>query len=288
MSFLDLKWHFGTALRRLGGSMNKERERILYEKMIAGDSDARETLILEHDYLVQKIAKKYEHLAPIEDLIQEGRVALIMRMDHFDANKGRLKVYSIPFIHQRICRFLSRHRSMVRLPEPQTQALLKLIRIRDRIQVELHREATVDDLKRDSEVISDHKNYQKWNKSVISLEDYISILNFSEPVSSLEYTITEDENIKLLDVIADPVAEDRIRAIELQDLGDRLLEVLNERECFILKAIASGWTRKEIGEHLGLNSQDISNRKLQAIKKIKEHVKNDPELTEVLKDMGLL
>ena len=182
----------------------------------------------------------------------------------------------------------NRQRIMVRLPEPQTQALLKLIRIRDRIQVELHREATVDDLKCDSEVISDHKNYQKWNKSVISLEDYISILNFSEPVSSLDYTITEDENIKLLDVIADPVAEDRIRAIELQDLGDRLLEVLNERECFILKAIASGWTRKEIGEHLGLNSQDISNRKLQAIKKIKEHVKNDPELTEVLKDMGLL
>lgn len=69
--------------------LSKERERELFLKARAGDSDARNTLIEHNLRLVAHIVKKYYlSYRDQEDLISVGTVGLIKAIDSFDVENG--------------------------------------------------------------------------------------------------------------------------------------------------------------------------------------------------------
>jgi len=73
--------------------LSKEEQRSLYHKMQEGDAEARETIICSCLPLVIDIAKKFrcnnKHI-DLEDMIQEGNVALMKAVDKWDISKGTI------------------------------------------------------------------------------------------------------------------------------------------------------------------------------------------------------
>lgn len=266
--------------------IGREEEEKLYEAMKNGDEDARDDLIMGHKYLVIQIAREYAAYGPYEDLVQEGFIGLINAVDKYDLNKNRLRAYARPAVKYAIVQFLAKNKHIIRLPEPQTYELLKLLKIKNDLEIKLGREPTFDELMKDKRVIEFHKSYQDTKGSRISLKDYVMLVEYGNPVSSLNEPVTKDSDVILQDLIEDPLQQKQFEKIELDDLQNILLEILNDRERFILESLAKGWNGSQIAEQLGITPQGVSMTKIAAVKKIKNLVNGDPELEEIINSMG--
>ena len=266
--------------------LSKSKEEELYNLMKNGDMDARDELILAHSYLVIKIANQYSKYGPLEDLEQEGFVALTKAVDKYNFRKGRLRTYCYQTVRTHILRFLAKNTDVIKLPEPQVHQLLLLLRIKEKLAIELKRDPTYDELMKNKEVIKAYKDYSKKKDTKFTLKEYVDLIGFSEPIFSLNEPIAEDSNILLEDVIEDPTSESEHKKIELDDIGNNVMEILTDREKLILKSCAKGLTGQEIGSKLGITTQAVSESRLRSIRKIKKYVKDDPELSELISNLG--
>lgn len=266
--------------------ISMEEEEDLYKKMKEGCPDARDDLIMGHKFLVVKLAKQYAPYGSYEDLLQEGFIGLIRAVDKYDINVARLRTYSYQSIQQQMLRFLNKTRHIIRLPEPQTYALLKLLRIKGDMEKELGKEPSIKDLMDNPQVIENHEQFQKSTKSKISLKEYVNLLEYGNREVSLNTPVLEDSENELMDFVEDPHQQSGFERVEVEDLNNALMDDLEEREVFILKSLSKGLTGQEIGDQLGITTQSVSAIKLSAIKKIKWFVEQDPELKEVVENLG--
>jgi RNA polymerase primary sigma factor len=88
------------------------------KKVKDGDEEAKDELIKRNLRFVISVAKQYENPAiPIEDLINEGNLGLIMGVNHYDPTKGmKLISYAVFWIRKSIMEYISNYNKMVRLP----------------------------------------------------------------------------------------------------------------------------------------------------------------------------
>ena len=75
-------------------------------------------LVIGHLRLVVALARRYRRLnLPLEDLIQEGNLGLVVATRCFDPERhGRFSAHAARYIRQAICRALSRKARMIRIP----------------------------------------------------------------------------------------------------------------------------------------------------------------------------
>lgn len=87
--------------------LEKEEETFLLEKMLSGDTEARNKLIEHNLRLVAHIVKKYDHKSEdSDDLISIGTIGLIKGIDSFKGSKGtRLTTYCARCIENEILMF---------------------------------------------------------------------------------------------------------------------------------------------------------------------------------------
>ena len=268
--------------------LTEEQEKDLYEQMKNGDDDARDDLIMGHKYLVIKLALKYAPHGSYEDLLQEGFIGLIKAVDKYDIEKGRLRTYADRRIRQHMLRYLDKTRNIIRLPEPQTYALLKLLRIRGSMRHDLGREPSLEEIMDNPQVVENHKQFQKSNKSKMTLKEYVSLLKYGASAISLNSPVSDDSENTLEDFIEDPNQQKEFNRIEKENLVNVVMDDLDEREIFVLKSIANDVVLQEIGNELGITAQAVSSIKFTAIRKIKASVRNNPELKEIINNMGFL
>ena len=112
------------------------------------------------------------------------------------------------------------------------------------------------------------------------------MLDFGAPVKSLDLPISDESDLTLEDVIEDPKQQKDFKNIELKDLGNSVMNILSKRERFILRSVAEGWTGQEIGDKLGITTQRVSDIKIDAIKRVRKHVRSNPELQEIISNSG--
>ena len=266
--------------------ISEEQEAELYEAMKNGDMDARDDLIVGHKYLVIQLAREYAPYGPYEDLVQEGFIGLINAVDKYNLERSRLRVYAWSAVKYEIVKFLAKNKHIVRLPEPQTHELLKLLKVRENLEFELYREPTLDELIKDERVLDLYRNYRKNTGLKTSLKDYVMLIEYGDPVSSLNAPVFDDAEVEIQDIIEDPWQQRLFEEIELNDLQNILMDLLSDREKFILKSLSEGWNGSQIAEKLGITPQGVSIAKLTAVKKIKIFVKKNPELKELISEMG--
>ena len=113
-----------------------------------GDREARDQMIKANLPLVVKIARNYEgNGMPLLDLISEGNIGLIKAVERFDPSKGgKLSTYGAPWIKQAIIQALVNQSKVVRLPKHVVEKLGKMGRASMRLQEELGREPTDEEL----------------------------------------------------------------------------------------------------------------------------------------------
>lgn len=246
------------------------------QEQIAAAEEARQRLIAAHLWLVVELARPYaKRGAPLLDLIQEGNIGLLQAIERFEPERGaRLATYATWWIRHAILRALADERHPLRLPATVRNTLAHLRRMYAELAQQLGREPTERDLV-ERLGLPEHK-----------LAEWQLLL---QPLLSLDGPVSEDDEITLGDLVADPRAdrvEDQVIGMLAQAYIRATIERLSpqERQVLALRyGLDDGLPRPvgEVGRQLSLPPVRVQQIEAHALRKLRQ-----PELAEALADIA--
>ena len=120
------------------------RDEVLAAWAQAGDTTAREELVLRHEGLARRVARRYRGAGiPDDDLVQAGIVALIVAVDRYRPDRGaQFATYAAARIQGEVRHVIRDHGWAVRMPRELQEASRTVALERDRLSQELGRRPT--------------------------------------------------------------------------------------------------------------------------------------------------
>src|SRR5262245_8864792 len=130
----------------------------LAKRIECGDAQAKERMISTNLRLVVSVAKRYQgHGIPLLDLIQEGTLGLIRAVERFDWRRGtKFSTYAMWWIRQAVDRAACDQADAIRVPIHVQERRRRLVRAKERLESELARRPSVDELATATDLSADH------------------------------------------------------------------------------------------------------------------------------------
>ena len=236
----------------------KEAEKTeLLRQIKNGSKKARNELIEGNLRLVLSVIQRFSNRGEnLDDLFQVGCIGLIKSIDNFDVNQNvRFSTYAVPMIIGEIRRYL-RDNNSVRVSRSMRDTAYHAMQVREQIQNETNREATIEEIAEKLELPRE--------QIVLALEAIVDPVSLYEPVYS-----DGGDTIYVMDQISDNSGE--------KDWIDEMLikesiKNLSKREKRIISMrFMQGKTQMEVANEVGISQAQVSRLEKGAIRKIKEH-----------------
>lgn len=236
----------------------KEAEKIELLKKIKenGDKRARQKLIEGNLRLVLSVVQRFSNRGENpDDLFQVGCIGLIKAIDNFDTSHDvRFSTYAVPMIIGEIRRYL-RDYNTIRVSRSLKDTAYHAMQIKERIQNELGRDATIEEIAKEMEL--------EPVNIILAMEAIVEPISLYEPVYS-----DGGDTIFVMDQVGSSESdEDWLYEIAIKEainnLSDREKQILNLR-------FMQGKTQMEVAQEVGISQAQVSRLEKGAIKKVKE------------------
>ena len=247
--------------------LTPQEEIELAARIKKGDKKAREQMIKANLRLVVKIARDYEGIGlPLLDLISEGNIGLMKAVERFDPAKGgKLSTYGSWWIKQSIKRALANQSKTIRLPVHLVDKISKMRRTAIRLQEELGREPTDDELGMELGITASRVAQMR--------------MAAIRP-ASLDAPIGDEDSNNFAEVVEDEAADTPYEQLEEKTVTRMLQEMvktLDPREATILRArfgLDGGpqKTLEEVGQKFGVTRERVRQIQNIALKKLRRMI----------------
>jgi len=247
--------------------LTPQEEIDLAARIKKGDKKAREQMIKANLRLVVKIARDYEGIGlPLLDLISEGNIGLMKAVERFDPAKGgKLSTYGSWWIKQSIKRALANQSKTIRLPVHLVDKISKMRRTAMRLQEELGREPTDEELGEELGITASRVAQMR--------------MAAIRP-ASLDAPIGDEDSNNFAEVVQDETADTPYEQLEEKTVTRMLQEMvktLDPREATILRArfgLDGGpqKTLEEVGQKFGVTRERVRQIQNIALKKLRKMI----------------
>jgi RNA polymerase primary sigma factor len=243
--------------------LTADEEKELARRIAEGDNAARDRMVRANLRLVVNIARGYTGKGlGLQDLIEEGNLGLLRAVEGFDpAMNTRFSTYASYWIKQSIKRALVNTAKTIRIPAYMVELLAKWRRASARLQDDLGRPPTPEEVA---------KTLELPKKKLAIIKKAIHIYNAAAQPEQSDNGWSLDEMV--MDGHAKTPDLEMVEADDLHHVMD-MLQKMDQREATVLRMRfglddEEPKTLKEIGERLGLTRERVRQIESEALSKL--------------------
>mgnify|MGYP000617684219 CR=1 FL=1 len=236
----------------------KEQETALFNEYFSAPSSRikksiKDKIVLNQVSQVMSIAKTFRDSDDIDDLIQEGMVAVLIAFNKYNPDHDtKFSTYVRPAINGHLIRYLQKNK-MLRLPD-RTPKILKQINKAKELLSRLNKPATTT------------------NIAELTGLDELQIIDILNGIQLVELNKLNDEGEELLNTIEDPTTIEAFNGVESQIDLNTLTDI---QQHIIMRDFYDGYTDEEIAEQLNIAIQEVKQEKLKALDTLRYTLKGN-------------
>lgn len=212
---------------------------------------------------IHTVAWRYRHYAELEDLEQEGYLALYDAIDGYDPAAGCLFLtYAKHWIRQRIVRYIQNN-GTVRLPVHEWEQLRQYKKLENAFLSQIGRKPAEWEIRRYLGLT---------NKQVEQLKKAARM----EQIGSLDGYVNDEEDITLGELVpgADDVESAVLVDVEQEELRAAIWRMVDdlpgEQPAVIRSRYQQGMTLREIGENMGVSYRRVNDIEKKAMRELRK------------------
>lgn len=269
------------SIENLPSGLSMEEECRLAKLVKKGDVEATNKLITANLRFVISVAKEYQGQGiELDDLIAEGNLGLLKAADRFDHTRGfKFISYAVWWIRQSILQAIAEQARVVKLPLNKVGDMNRIHRAMERMDQQLGRCATFDEIARD---VNKHKTPACYE--IDETDVRMTLVQTALPISLDEPFHDEADSNSLYDVLEGNTFEHPGDSLDRQSMKDEIrqaLGTLKPREADIIRMYFGldgdrPMTLQELGEHFKLTRERVRQIKEKALRRLRHKTRIEP------------
>ena len=225
----------------------KEQETALFNEYFSTPSSRikksiKDKIVLNQVSQVISIAKTFRDSDDIDDLIQEGMVAVLIAFNKYNPDHDtKFSTYVRPAINGHLIRYLQKNKTL-RLPD-RTPKILKQINKAKELLSRIEKRITTT------------------NIAELTGLDEQQIIDILNGIQLVELNKLNDEGEELINTIEDPTTIEAFNSVESPDLSS----LTDVQQQIIMRDFYDGYSDEEIAEQLNIAIPTVKQEKLKAL-----------------------